>query len=201
METLNIIVQLIVGAVLAGIYFMVKNALSELPKRIHNKNMEELKHIYELETEKERYGNSKNLQVENYFRQISGSEIEKVFSEWLEPLVDPKSYTEKENMNDMIKKAIMYGSRETVEKVATLQQFNFENQNKSGGMTEIDTYTMMYLIAFIAVQLKKDFTGYSLNPDDIIKCKIKDYYKADIKEKFRLGRENAEKIFAESHKE
>lgn len=44
-----------------------------------------------------------------------------------------------------------------------------------------DGMAMMYLASFVVVQLKEDFTGYKIDPEELIRTKITDY---DLKKDF-----------------
>lgn len=54
-----------------GVYKSNENSIGNLPNRLHDKNMQKLK------TQDE-----KLLQIESYYRQISGAEVEKTFYDW-----------------------------------------------------------------------------------------------------------------------
>lgn len=66
--TLTNLLLVLLGALVFGIYKSIENSIGNLPNRIHDKNMQKMK------TQDER-----DLQVESYYRQISGEEIAKTF--------------------------------------------------------------------------------------------------------------------------
>ena len=61
----------------------------------------------------------------------------------------------------------MYGSPRTVYTLAAMQYFIYSKETNS--------YKLMMYMATIACSLKKDFTGYEINPISLIEIKITDF--------------------------
>ena len=80
-------------------------------------------HVYKLIEEKYKSKNSQQLQVESYFRQISGSKQEEILSKWTSFLTDMENATKKYSIKnekstklfrELIHDTIMYGSDRTI---------------------------------------------------------------------------------------
>ncbi|MDK2940971.1 MAG: hypothetical protein PWP56_484 [Acetobacterium sp.] len=59
---------------------------------------------------------------------------------------------------------------------------------------DLDNFVWYYLIAYVVVQLKNDFTGHEINPTDIIKLRLKDYENEDTQKKVEQGQKRAKKL-------
>src|SRR5699024_10916640 len=134
------------------------------------------------------------LQVESYYREISGSEIEKTFYNWTTLLTKMDESVQNietpeglEKLRDMQTKILMYGSTKTVKIHTLMMQHNYrltENKNLSPKeQSYISKKTLVYFSAVIA-SLKEDFTGYKIDIDDILKITITDYNAPKNKELF-----------------
>ncbi|HGF7896828.1 hypothetical protein [Enterococcus faecium] len=75
---------LIVSAGLIGIKKGIEDVLSGIPQRIHEKNMEEIKNNNSNLMQDKEHKTTRELQVDNYYRSISGIKIEKLFSDWMD---------------------------------------------------------------------------------------------------------------------
>jgi len=192
--TLTNLLLVLLGALVFGIYKSIENSIGNLPNRIHDKNMQKMK------TQDER-----DLQVESYYRQISGEEIAKTFYEWTNLLTNMKdSLKELESpdgmkkLRDMQTRILMYGSSRTVKIYTLMMQHNYQlNENKNLSPEEqsyISKKTLVYFSAVIA-SLKEDFTGYKIDNDDILKTTITDYNTPENKSVFeRASREIMQEI-------
>lgn len=75
--------------------------------------------LRELKVEKLRGKNDQNLQIESYFREISGTDIQDVLKNWttlMDKLRD-SAMTDKElknHMSDLTTRTLMYGSNRTI---------------------------------------------------------------------------------------
>lgn len=186
METLNTILLL---AILGGIT-VVGWFLKDAPALFRAIKVEELRGDNEL-----------NLQRASFFRQISGAELDKVFKEWTAMITDMNNQVDKVTdgtkgkalLVDMQQKVIMYGSDTTVKILSQTMQHVYgmgkiENrvEVKFGAKKEpVVNYKMMVYIAFLISSLKFDFTGYKIEPMDILKVKINDLDKENNKQAFK----------------
>lgn len=150
--------------VVTGLLVLAVYYIKEIPKMTRDKLLEERK-----------FQNSKDLQIESYFRQIGGSALQDVFDEWTSMLVDNsamnKYIDEKsgaDRLNNLIQRTIMYGSTKTINLLANYQQFNYAGDGKND--------KAMFYIASIISSLKYDFTGNEVLPMKLLEVKITDLH-------------------------
>lgn len=99
-----------------GIKKAIENSISELPQRLHEIKIEEIRNKNSNIMQDKEHQTTRELQIDNYYRSISGKKIEVLFSNWMDMIAN----TEKvENLkapvlNKMIKELMMYGSTRTV---------------------------------------------------------------------------------------
>lgn len=147
-------------------------------------------HVYKLIEEKYKSKNSQQLQVESYFRQISGSKQEEILSKWTSFLTDMENATKKYSIEnkestklfrELIHDTIMYGSDRTIRYVDGFKLIpKFDLNTKAS--ESIDQLTKqvkeqkpVVYMACIICSLKQDFTGYKNSPIDLLKITIRDY--------------------------
>ncbi|WP_413524038.1 hypothetical protein [Carnobacterium divergens] len=177
----NIVLLVLIYPCYKGITNAIENGISDIPNRMHEKNMVELNHINDLNLQEKNSFSSRELQVDNYYRSISGATIEKLFSSWTDIVADTEKVGElpTSTLNKMIKELMMYGSAKTVRIGAIFQQYNY-SKYRTG--EDIKPYVLLYIGAALVASLKKDFTGYDIDPEDLIKMKIKDLYSGKNKQ-------------------
>lgn len=179
-----------------GIKKAIESSISELPQRLHEIKIEEIKNENNLLMQENNHKTTRELQVDNYYRSISGKKVEELFSNWMDMIAD----TEKiENLkpavlNKMIKELMMYGSTRTVYIGSLFQQYNYKRPSTSD---EFNAFELLYLGASLVASMKKDFTGYEVEPELLLKMKMTDIDLDQNKERFRLAKENAQKIIEE----
>lgn len=179
-----------------GIKKAIESSISELPQRLHEIKIEEIKNKNNLLMQENNHKTTRELQVDNYYRSISGKKVEELFSSWMDMIAD----TEKiENLkpavlNKMIKELMMYGSTRTVYIGSLFQQYNYKRPSTSD---EFNAFELLYLGASLVASMKKDFTGYEVEPELLLKMKMTDIDLDQNKERFRLAKENAQKIIEE----
>lgn len=155
--------------------------------------LKDLPNLYrELRVEEFKGKNEKDLQKEAYFRQIKGTDIDAVLVYWTALMVnmDEKmnnlntSQGQKE-FTDMQQKVIMYGSTDTVKILSLMMQHTYKGSSiekqvkvKFGKQDEtkdaLHNYKLMLYISYLISSLKKDFTGYRIEPIEILRIKIND---------------------------
>ncbi|GKT04503.1 hypothetical protein [Furfurilactobacillus entadae] len=150
-----------IGTVLLFVLIIV---IQQLPKHVSADVIKRLE-----------FSNNRQLQVEQYFRQIGGDELQSVLNDWTEYItkMDEKNKelgTDKgrQNFIDLTHKTLLYGSKKTVVLLSLLNQYNYKGQGDGGAKF------MIYMANLIA-SLKYDFTGYEMNPLDLLMTKITDY--------------------------
>lgn len=181
------ILYVFMNGITAGVIKYLNNKIGNLPTRQHEIDIEDLKAL-----------KSHELQVDSYYRNISVDKISELFEEWYEFLFDNDGLT-LEGIKKTINKTLLYGSGETIRRLAIFQNNNYsihgsgetESENK---IDSEDTYVSMYLISYILSSLKKDFTGEVINPDDLLKIKINDY--DSNRKTFEAAHEKAKKLLS-----
>ncbi|OQQ84384.1 hypothetical protein [Ligilactobacillus salivarius] len=154
------------------------------------------KHISEYWLEDTKNKNTRQLQVESYFKEIGGQEQLKILTEWANMLTDIEYFKEKytgeklDNVNNLILNTLIYGSDRTV-KLLSLYMQNVYLQSDSSQKE----YDQLVNTAYIVSSLKEDFTGYTISPQTLLKLQITDY--KDNKQIF----EDAEKRIRQKIKE
>lgn len=155
--------------------------------------------IYKAITvENKRKFNELDIQRESFFRQLRGDDLAETFGEWVSAFTDMDEFVEKAPaiLKDMQKKVIMYGSPKTVSILAMLSQHTYIGSGEDVGKgTRFDNYKLMLYIANLIASLKFDFTGYKIDPMDIVRVRITDY-----KENETQFKENQQKIETEIQK-
>lgn len=86
------------------------------------------------------------------------------------------------------------GSPRTVYIGSLFQQYNYKRPSTS---KEFTSFELLYLGASLVASMKKDFTGYEVDPEILLKMKITDIDSEKNKEIFRIAKENANKIIQE----
>ncbi|EUJ25952.1 hypothetical protein [Listeria cornellensis] len=144
----------------------------------------------------------KKLQIDNFFRQISGVKIEETFDHWSNLLMNTEEFSKSttvEAMNDMLKKIVMYGSEETVKIASLFQQYNYKynsaEKNEDSERVEARTmFTLLFLAAETICSLKNDFTGHKINVMDLMRMKLNDTYKKEVYDELVMAEKAARSI-------
>jgi len=157
------IVSFFLGLLILLLFYLVK----ELPKMIQNSVVEAQK-----------FSNSRQLQVESYFRQVSSQELQHVLTYWANLYTDiGKTMKELNDSNtdfsyeDLQQQTILLGSDKTVEYLSAFQQHVYSHPDPS----DSDSAKATVYIAYMVASLKYDFSGYKIDPLDMIRIRIKDY--------------------------
>lgn len=161
------------NTVISVILFFILVAIYNLPKHIYS----------ELEEKFKQKGN-KQLQIESYFRQLSGSKQEELLSKWTNFLTDMDKTTQKYTKNtpeskkmfrSLMHDTVMYASTKTIKYLGDFKNDIGKDEN------EDDQIGTVYMAAIIC-SLREDFTGYKTNPLDLLKITIQDF--DDYKERY-----------------
>ena len=181
------IIILLVLLILILLYF-----IREVPKLI-NKSFEQSKD----------YKNNRQLQVEAYFRKMSGDYLREILANWFQLLDDADSCYDtkkleeylgeicnsKENKDDLerhkslkigelktewigslVKRTILYASDDSIRLMSNLQQYIYTTE-------ETDYHIHLAYVCNIISSLKKDFSGFKVDPMWIMESKINDVVK------------------------
>ena len=194
----SLIALLIIIPIANGFKKAIEKAISDIPQKLHEKRMEEIKQENSLFLQQENQKSVRELQIDSYYRSISGKSIEKLFSDWTDLILDSEKINKTpekrryEKLNQMIKDVVIYGSAETVRLASILQQYNFRTLENIDD--ERNPYELMYLGAIVICSMKKDFTGHEIQPEQLFDIKIKDMYKDKTQEQFKSAKNVVEKI-------
>ena len=157
--------------------------------------------------QKNEYKSAHQLQIESYFRDVSGAKIEDLFLKWTDALISQEAFLEflknQKNVDFLIRNTIMYGSNRTIKIAASFMQFSFINSPKfisneddynenidKTGYYEFGLTGLAYLAVLIC-SLKSDFSGYDVVPQLILELKYKDW--EDIKDQMIIYLDKIEK--------
>lgn len=135
-------------------------------------------HIMNKKVEKIKFENARNLQVDNFYKNINEEEIKKTIDEWFDVILDMQNFSEKvstEKFGDMLKRITLLGFERAIRISSIFQQHNFKNQN--GDSKNDESYVLVYLLLEVICSIKYDFTGYYPDPEDLFNLKIEDGYK------------------------
>ncbi|UQU59960.1 hypothetical protein [Lactococcus petauri] len=164
----NILLLLILGGLTIVGYF-----LKDLPKLLRG-----------LRVEESRKNSEKEIQREIFFRQLKGSELANTLEDWSNLVMEMGKSGQKgitpEQISELQKKVLLYGSDRTIKILAETQQYFYNPSDNS--------FVGMYYLCYVVCGLKSDFTGYEISPMDIIKIKINDYDSKENVVKFEEAR-------------
>lgn len=71
-------------------------------------------------------------------------------------------------LNVLVRKILLYGSKETIKILSYLQEVSYKNYNNKGKYEE-DDFVVIVLIVMVICQLKKDIIGEKISPKLIYK--------------------------------
>lgn len=154
-----------------------------------------IKKNYELQVnrdlEKFKTENQSSLQREAYFRQLSGNDLQRTFSDWAEILIDSSKLEEsnKRKLLDLQKNVILFGSDKSIKICSNLMQYLYNNNNNKNNNETNHMIGILY-IAHLISSLKYDFTGYIIQPIDLLKMRITDLNIDEIIKLDNIVREN-----------
>lgn len=120
------------------------------------------------------------LQREAYFRQLSGSDLQKTFSTWTDIIIDTSKMenSNKKEFLEMQKNIILFGSDKSIKIFSKLMQYLYSNSSSGND----DSLLGVVYIAHLISSLKYDFTGYKIEPLDLLKIRMTDFSNSSIEE-------------------
>ncbi|KMO45314.1 hypothetical protein PY95_13575 [Lacticaseibacillus rhamnosus] len=140
-----------------GIYYV-----KEIPKM----HRDLLKNVRE-------FRNNRQLQIESYFRQQGGKELETLFENWVGLLFElekTKTITP-DQVTNLQEKTVIYGSDLTIRILSAYQADNYKHTTNS---SDANIKSVVY-VATLICSLKKDFTGFEIDPMTLLQIKINDF--------------------------
>lgn len=159
---------MIAAAIISGLLLMIKNYLSKLPERIHNMEMENM-----------RTKNASYLQVDSFYRQTSNEKLRETLGNWIEVIYDSDKFAKRdpEHFIEMLSNVVLYGSDKSLIRMADFQQYVYKLESgEIYGHNEAEKGIIgIYLASFVITQLKKDFTGHTINFEQLVRAKLSDY--------------------------
>ncbi|HAC3532623.1 TPA_asm: hypothetical protein GZN65_10460 [Listeria monocytogenes] len=165
---------------------------------IANALVQRYKHKLDKKVEMLKYENARNLQVDNFFKSINEKEIKDTLDVWSDMLMNVQNFAEKAtaaNVAEMLKNVFIYGSDSTIKIASVYQQYSYSlDEDKQSNDEKL---ILVVLAAEVICSLKYDFTGYKVEPMDLIKMKLNDAYKIDILEALKKARKSAHTIIVE----
>lgn len=138
--------------------------------------------------------NSQSLQVEEYFRKVSGEELRDLLNSWLDKLNTKKNkkFTEDE-ANDIVQRTTVVASKRTTTILAAMLQHLYLNENDK---SDQNATVLMIYIASIIGSLKYDFTNQKLDIFVVIQSKINDfaYHKNEYRKAYKIYKKELSQV-------
>lgn len=174
METLIFIVQVIL---FVAIIFLI-NAVNKAPETLGNLYLEQYKSKKASE-----------LQIDSYFRDISGKDLQSLFSDWLDLCINTENkvnnLNRKKNYFDLIKKTVLFGSKKTIKICSVMQEFIYSHNDLNDDCNKL--ILTIYIFELVA-SLKNDFTGENISANDLLRLRISDYKEIEQNASYRQAR-------------
>lgn len=116
--------------------------------------------------------NSKQLQIDNYFRQSNGKNMQEVLREWVKIIndVDHSVMQKTRDLQNLLNQTLTYSSGKTIKLIGIFLQSVYKN-----GDEITDDVSQLVYVALIVENLKIDFTGEKIDAIDLLKVKYNDY--------------------------
>lgn len=140
------------------------------------KDMQKEKIVFEERMEVFKSNSAKNLQIDNYFRNISGQELKEVFDFWSSIIFLLGKQNNLKELPKFTQKTFMYGSVRTVKILSKFQQEAYNIKYDKNSENDISNIKSLIYAACIVCSLKSDFSGVEINPLTILEIKLEDFY-------------------------
>jgi hypothetical protein len=140
------------------------------------KDMQKEKIVFEERMEVFKSNSAKNLQIDNYFRNISGQELKEVFDFWSSIIFLLGKQNNLKELSKFTQKTFMYGSVRTVKILSKFQQEAYNIKYDKNSENDISNIKSLIYAACIVCSLKSDFSGVEINPLTILEIKLEDFY-------------------------
>ncbi|MDQ0428527.1 hypothetical protein QOZ98_001353 [Planomicrobium stackebrandtii] len=150
--------------------------------------------IYETQRNKKNQKHSKNLQVDNFFRDISTVEMFQLLSDWHDLLYRRENEDITADTSTLVHRTFFYGSSETVRRLSLYQNYMYsiDTENNNREEEDIEEFARgAVLMSGIVVSLKKDFSDEEVSVIDLLRIYLPWY---DEEEGFRKAVNNQIKL-------
>lgn len=176
------VLDYIISGISIGIFILAVYMIKKIPEMVSDK----LKSDREFEFNKE-------LQIDEFYRKDGN--LQQIMMKWTELAIDTNAMESLDSKNGqkklrkLVQETLGYGSGRTVKLLTEMLQESYrsndtESENTESGNTESEnnesinrsSATIMLLLAMVVSSLKEDFTGQKVDPLDVLKIKLTDYY-------------------------
>ena len=111
---------------------------------------------------------NKNLQVDNFFRNISNEKLLRLLNDWHDILYRREDEELKIDERTLVRRPLFYGSAETIRRLSLYQSYIYNlNPEEEESLQEMARGGV--LITGIIVSLKKDFSNEDVSIENIMK--------------------------------
>ena len=150
-----------------GVSKGVENGIAKRPEFVHEKAME----ITRIQAQKD-------IQVDSYFREVSGSKMIEILEFWVGFISNPDkaSNLSKDEFMGQMETLIKFASARSIKIFANMQQMSYQ-----GPLLGDDNFKYLMYVCYLIAQLKEDFTGQKIDPLDLLRAKMNDYSKSENK--------------------
>jgi len=176
------VLDYIISGISICIFILAVYMIKKIPEMVSDK----LKSDREFEFNKE-------LQIDEFYRKDGN--LQQIMMNWTELAIDTNAMESLDSKNGqkklrkLVQETLGYGSGRTVKLLTEMLQESYrsndtESENTESGNNESEnnesinrsSATIMLLLAMVVSSLKEDFTGQKVDPLDVLKIKLTDYY-------------------------
>ena len=176
------VLDYIISGISIGIFILVVYMIKKIPEMVSDK----LKSDREFEFNKE-------LQIDEFYRKDGN--LQQIMMKWTELAIDTNAMESLDSKNGqkklrkLVQETLGYGSGRTVKLLTEMLQESYRSNDTESENTESEnnesennesinrsSATIMLLLAMVVSSLKEDFTGQKVDPLDVLKIKLTDYY-------------------------
>jgi len=171
------VLDYIISGISICIFILAVYMIKKIPEMVSDK----LKSDREFEFNKE-------LQIDEFYRKDGN--LQQIMMNWTELAIDTNAMESLDSKNGqkklrkLVQETLGYGSGRTVKLLTEMLQESYrsndtESENTESGNNESinrSSATIMLLLAMVVSSLKEDFTGQKVDPLDVLKIKLTDYY-------------------------
>lgn len=171
------VLDYIISGISIGIFILVVYMIKKIPEMVSDK----LKSDREFEFNKE-------LQIDEFYRKDGN--LQQIMMKWTELAIDTNAMESLDSKNGqkklrkLVQETLGYGSGRTVKLLTEMLQESYRsndtesenNESENNESINRSSATIMLLLAMVVSSLKEDFTGQKVDPLDVLKIKLTDYY-------------------------
>ncbi|EGQ3411846.1 hypothetical protein [Staphylococcus pseudintermedius] len=146
--------------------------------------------------EKFKHKNAKELQVDSFYREQNSNHLNNLLNQWSTILFDTEKVKDesfKQTFNELLSETYLYGDNKSVKLLSSFQQYNYKNEDNEIVYDNLDKRTLkvMMYVALIMTTLKEQYTNYKIEPEEVLKMKLKFY--DDVKNLFQEYKQEIKK--------